>query len=243
MSICIMILRCVKNEKSDKMWKTSYHYARKSYPDDKIVVVDDNSSIPPIVDSNTFVVNSEYHGRGELLPYIYFYRNKYADKAIIIHDSVILNGKLDTQNIYTYQFLWNFGDHVWDHDHSNITLLFPFGQEAVDLYMRKFEWKGMFGSMSVITHDYLSSIVQKHNFLDEWVHYIKDRGQRMNLERSLAILFIHHDKEYPAIFGDIFDWPSRVIPGRRFEGITLDDWENLVQNGDEPNIFKIWLGR
>jgi hypothetical protein len=39
----------------------------------------------------TTIINSEYHGRGELLPYYYYLQNKFVDKAVIIHDSVFIN--------------------------------------------------------------------------------------------------------------------------------------------------------
>ena len=55
------------------------------------------------------IINSEFPGRGELLPYIYFLKYKWFDNAVIIHDSVFFHKTIDFTNINRKAMsLWMF---------------------------------------------------------------------------------------------------------------------------------------
>lgn len=56
---------------------------------------------------NSIIIKSKYPKRGELLPYFYYLKNKLFDKAIILHDSVFINKKLNLK-FKKYKFLWEF---------------------------------------------------------------------------------------------------------------------------------------
>lgn len=158
MMLGFIILRHVNNATTNNYWIESYNCLRRFYPNNKIMIIDDNSNynfITEIELENTFIINSEYHGRGELLPYIYYLRNPIFEKAVIIHDSVFfqrhINFDLYQENIP----LWNFNTETQD-SKKEIALISKLDnfQPLLDLYNTKF-WNGCFGGMSVITINFL----------------------------------------------------------------------------------------
>ena len=61
---------------------------------------------------NTTIINSEFKKRGELLPYYYYLRHQFCKTAVILHDSVFLNQKMDF-TVNDYKMIWDF-EHNWD---------------------------------------------------------------------------------------------------------------------------------
>jgi|TARA_Y100000389_G_scaffold77054_1_gene73802 hypothetical protein len=98
--------RRINNESTNKDWIHCYKSIRHYYPENKILIIDDNSNYKYITNEvlyKTRIIKSEYPGRGELLPYFYYLHNKEFDSALIIHDSVFINKKVDlTVNISKY---------------------------------------------------------------------------------------------------------------------------------------------
>ena len=83
-----VILAHVRNETDDRLWRKCYKSVRKFYPKIPIVIIDDNSPLPVSADtlSNTSVIRSEFPGGGELLPYYYFLKYRWAKKMVFLHD-------------------------------------------------------------------------------------------------------------------------------------------------------------
>jgi hypothetical protein len=97
-NIGFIILRHVNNNLSNQYWIYNYNCIRKYYPNNEIIIIDDNSNYQFIKEINlykTTIIKSEYPGRGELLPYIYYLKYKLFDTAVIIHDSVFINKYID----------------------------------------------------------------------------------------------------------------------------------------------------
>ena len=120
-SVGFIITRHVNNKSVNKVWISCVQQIRKSYPTNKIVIIDDNSNYEFIkVPSNDFlnnciVIDSEYKKCGELLPYIYYAKNKWFEKAIYIHDSCMINGKIPVKNIKNVKFMFFFySTHIYD---------------------------------------------------------------------------------------------------------------------------------
>ena len=160
-----IILRHVNNEITNNYWKLSYDCIRKYYPEHQVLIIDDNSNKEYLTEHplyKTTIINSEYPGRGELLPYYYYLHNKLFDSAFIIHDSVFINTYIDL-SVNKYKILWDF-EHHWDQieDETNMINLFN-DKELLTFYENKNLWKGCFGGMSVIRHDYLVDINNKYN--------------------------------------------------------------------------------
>jgi hypothetical protein len=88
-----IILRHVKDDITNTYWLRCYNCIRKYYPENMIIIIDDNSNYDYITNIDLYktkIIKSEYHGRGELLPYYYYLHNKFFDKAIILHDSMFI---------------------------------------------------------------------------------------------------------------------------------------------------------
>ena len=235
-----IILRYVNSHITNKYWIHCYNCIRKFYPENKIMIVDDNSNpkyIKHFQLHNTTIINSEYKQRGEILPYYYYLKHKLFDRAVILHDSVFIQKYIDfgTEN----KFLWHF-EHNWDNPDLEIELIkkLNHSNQLCLFYYKPHLWKGCFGVMSVISHDFLNVINKKYDFM-KLVHVIKNRRTRMCLERIFALIFtIENNDKIDSIFGDIHKYSKQInyktyINALKTEGDLSPYWP----------IIKVWTGR
>lgn len=226
-----IILRHVKCQTTNTYWVNCYECIRKYYPENKIMIIDDNSDKKFLTSHklhNTTVINSEYPGRGELLPYIYFLKNKLFDTAIIIHDSVFINRNIDF-SVDKYKMLWEF-EHDWDDIRNDTRLIKTLNDnELLDLYNNKHLWKGCFGGMTIICHEFLVFLNNKYNF-SILLGHILTREDRMSFERIIGVILQKHHKTQ-SLLGNI----HKYCPW----GITID----LVYYFMHLPIIKVWTGR
>jgi hypothetical protein len=228
-----IILRCVTNELTNKYWILCYDSIRKIYPENLIIIIDDNSKIEFITEKElykTTIINSEYTGRAELLPYYYYLKNKLFDTAVILHDSVFINQYIDF-TVEKYKILWHF-EHFWDQVEDETKILKIFNDNnLLEFHQNKDQWKGCFGGMSVITYDYLSFINSKYE-ISKLLDHILTRYNRMSFERIIACLLqINHKNESYSIFGNIVELFKN---GNTFQEIEM--YKHLP-------IVKVWTGR
>ena len=98
-----IITRHVNSEKTNKYWNHCVKCLRTLYPMKKIVIIDDNSNQLFLKSEfeykNVEIINSEFKGRGELLPYYYYFKNKFFENAIIIHDSIFFHKRINFESI------------------------------------------------------------------------------------------------------------------------------------------------
>jgi len=229
--IGFIILRHVNNKLSNKYWIQNYDCIRNYYPNNKILIIDDNSNYQFITEKklyNTTIIQSEYHGRGELLPYIYYLHNKLFDTAVIIHDSVFINKYIDF-NVDKYKLLWEF-EHNWDQIEDETKIIKVFNDEKLlKFYENKTLWKGCFGSMSIIKHDFLKEINDKYD-LNKLLDCVLNRYNRCSFERVIACLLqIHHPKE--TLLGNIHNYCKW--------GITFEQKKHFKH----LQMLKVWTGR
>jgi hypothetical protein len=231
-----IILRHVNNELTDKYWKHSYDCIRKYYPENEIIIIDDNSNQAYITPKDIYkaqVIEGPYPQRGELLPYLYYAYNKPFDIAIIIHDSVFINSYIDPY-VKEFEFLWDF-NHVWDesiHEIPMITALSKNHPELVSFHTNLDFWKGCFGGMSIIRHEYLHKINEKYN-LDILIDFVVSRVKRSAFERVLACLLQIEkcNNSQTSRFGKI----HAFIPW----GVTFNQMHHFMH----LPIIKVWTGR
>jgi hypothetical protein len=166
------------------------------------MIVDDNSTYPtqPRILYKTTIIQSEYPGRGELLPYYYYLHHKLFDTAVIIHDSVFFNSYIDIQ-VKKYKIIWNF-EHYWDQIEDETRMILAFqDQGLLHFYQDKSKWTGCMGGMSIITHDYLKEINQLYN-ISTLLPYVRNRYNRCSFERVIACL-LQKNEPPEVMFGDI----------------------------------------
>jgi hypothetical protein len=240
MSLGFIILRHVNCEKTNNYWIESYNCIRRFYPDNKILIIDDNSNYEYISDmelTNTTIINSEYKGRGELLPYIYYLQYKLFDKAVIIHDSVFIQNYVNFD--VNYNFLWDF-EHWYDipEDEKNLISKLDNHEGLLEFYDQKHLWKGCFGCMSVISYDLLESINKKYN-ISILLQYVVSRSERHRLERVIAALISYENLEYQnnnSIFGNIHNYQQWAYT---YENYLL----NVHNYKNTKPIVKVFTGR
>ncbi len=147
-----VILRHVSSYKTDQYWKRCYESIRAIYAHEPILIIDDSvdrSRISKYETHNTTVVDSEYTGRGELLPYIYYFRYKISERAIFLHDSVFLTRRVPFRSSEAYQHLWNFETESSPcNPDSEAAMLASCSTHLLPLYREKGRWKGVSGPWS-----------------------------------------------------------------------------------------------
>ena len=234
-----IILRHVNNSKTNRYWGHSYDCIRKYYPENEIMIIDDNSNSKFLTNKKlykTTIINSEYAGRGELLPYYYYLHNKLFDTAVIIHDSVFINSHIDF-TVDKYKIIWDFKHH-WDQIANETKMIKLFNDKnLLEFYKNKSLWTGCFGGMSIITHDYLSFINSKYD-ISKLLDHVKKRYNRMSFERVIACL-LQCNEQAEILLEDIHAY---MDPKKAPNTIMRPDWDNLSTLSHLP-IIKIWTGR
>jgi hypothetical protein len=237
MSLGFIILRHVRCEKTNKYWIECYKCIRKFYETNTIIIIDDNSDykyITHIKLTHTIVINSEYKGSGEVLPYIYYLENNLFDTAAILHDSVFIQRYINFSN--KPKFLWHFL-HNWDDEKEEERLLKESKfDNLLDFYRNKSAWRGCFGAMTVMPYKTLETIDKKYN-LKNLTNVINNRDTRKCFERLIGALIISEgfvNTEKCSLFGEIHDF---IRYGYSYENY-IEDKPRITKS-----IIKIWSGR
>jgi hypothetical protein len=240
MSLGFIILRHVSSEEHNKLWIECYDCIREFYPLNKILIIDDSSNYEFVdtkkILSNTLLIQSEFPGRGELLPYYYYHQNKLFERAVILHDSVFIKHYINFGD--ENRFIWSFENH-WVHFYNYDKLIENLNKKEIliNMFNNKQLWKGCFGVMSVISHNFLCDINSTFNLFN-LIQHITCRDDRMSLERLFAVIFtlcnINYNKETTSIFGDIH---SYCTWGESYDIYKSKNKENL------PPLVKVWSSR
>jgi hypothetical protein len=229
--IGFIILRHVNNSLTNQYWNFCYDCIRNYYPENIIMIIDDNSNYKYINKRQlykTVIINSEYPKRGELLPYYYYLKYKLFDTAVILHDSVFIN-KYINFNVNNYKLLWEF-EHNWDQIKDETIMIKAFNDpQLLQFYENKQLWKGCFGGMSIIKHDYLVNVNKKYN-IDKLLKYVLTRYNRCSFERVIACLLQKNGKK-ETLLGNINNYCKW--------GITFQE-KNKYKH---LPLIKVWTGR
>ena len=230
-----IILRHVNDYKTNLYWQKCYDRIRYFYPENSIIIIDDNSNKKFVTEKNlykTTIINSEYHGRGELLPYYYYLKNRLFDVAVILHDSTFIQKYIDIK-VDKYKFLWNF-NHNYDQidDETKMLKLFN-NKEILNFYENKHLWKGCFGGMAIIDYEYLSFVNNNYN-ISNLLSCVLTRYNRCSFERVIACLLqmFYKEKTLLCNIKKYCNW-----------GITFEQiYKNPTKYKNLP-ILKVWTGR
>ena len=241
-----IIVRHVNSERTNNYWIESYKSIRKNY-NNKIIIIDDNSNYDfiKLEDNmkiyNCEIIQSEYKSRGEILGYYYFYKNKPFEKAVIIHDSVFINKYIDFDIYGDIKFLWHF-ESRWFSENAELNLInnITNRNDLKQYYHKRDLIHGCFGVQSVISYKFLYLLEEKYSLFN-LLNIIKDRTERMNLERIFSLMCIHEDNtliQNPSIFGIIHHY-SKLPFDYSYENYICDKNNNNLNN----IITKILTGR
>ena len=224
-----VLLRYVCSVETDNMWKECYNSIRKFY-NNKIVIIDDNSNplyLTEILTVNTVIINSEYPRRGEFLPYYYYIKNKFFDRMVVIHDSMVFKSYYNFNTINRYKNfsrLFSFGNSSYKSDigyFKEMSKYLKNGNILNQYHMNNINRMiGCFGICYVIDYNYIVEIEKKYN-ISNMIKYIDTRPKRQTLERLLSCLFEmdRYNSNFTTpndIFGDIFSNNNSIIMKRFF---------------------------
>lgn len=208
---CFIITRYVKDKKTNKYWKECCKNIRLLYKE-LIIIIDDNSDDKFLTNDiefdNVLIVKSEYPERAEFLPYYYFFHFKWAQYAIIIHDSTFIQKKIDFDWRCPIRFIWHFTNRQISSTIRTKILNMP----SLMKYLNNNNWVGCFGIQSIISIDFLTTIYIKYNF-DQFLIKIRNRQDRMDFERIFAFICLEEFPnllQNPSICGDIYQ-QHRII--------------------------------
>jgi len=240
----VIIVRHVVSELTDRYWQISWKRIQHYYPETPVLIVDDHSDpsmVSPLQEEKNMLgiiqVPLCWKGRGEILGYHYFLRLRPFSRALILHDSVFLNGiNLPSPSSLPVHFLWTFPSW-YDVDTENIALLscLHHADQLVAFYLDKTKWQGCFGVMSMMSLDFLEALHQEYGFPDRLLPSIHGRGDRSNMERVFACVCSYHQQQtkIPALLGNIYEYGPVEV--------TLKAWEE--GRLDSLPLQKIWTGR
>jgi hypothetical protein len=248
-----IITRHVKSAITNNYWNQSIKLIRTYYPYKQIIIIDDNSNklyVKAEFDyKNIIIIQSEYPGRGELLPYIYFLKYRWFNNAVILHDSVFIHKRIPFEKLSVPVLpLWH---HKYDKDNlQNLTRIASVLNNSSYLMQQLTNTRVLginadqiilcFGCQSFINLQFLDLIERKYR-ITNLINVIHNRTDRCSLERLFGALFC---LEYPkllnnkSLFGEIHNFPKAFC--YHYENYIQD----LHNNKIVPGAFvKVWSGR
>jgi len=242
MSFGFVISRHVNNKLSNFYWKECYTCIRKFY-DCPILIIDDSSNkeflTENIVLTNcTVIYDTANKGAGELLPYYYFHKLKPFETAVIIHDNVFIQAKIDCiHENDPIRFLWTF-TKMYDvdviHHIRDLCGSLTDSAELLSLFDKKDKWTGCYGVMSIIQWNFLNKIDIRHNFFEAMLKQKWHRNLRSGLERVLGLVtYCNEPAIKNTIFGDIHAYIKW--------GTTFNEY--VTQDHRKYPIVKVWASR
>ena len=250
-----IITRHVNSIKTNKYWNHCVKCLKTLYPLKKIVIIDDNSKkeflSADFEYKNVEIVESEFHGRGELLPFYYFLKFKYFDNAVIIHDSVFFHKRVHFEKLIGMKVIpmWHF---VADNESLRTSIHLTENLKNSYIVQKKLsilndgvlglnhlKWYGCFGVQCFISLSFLSYLENKYN-ITSMIQVVKNRRDRTCLERIFGVLFYTENltnlQRNTSILGSIY---NHKLPFK----YTYDLYEKDLKQPHNFKIIKVWTGR
>lgn len=248
-----ILTRHVNSKQTNRYWNNCIQCLRRFYPFKKIIIIDDNSNYSFVKAdyeySNIEIIQSEFPGRGELLPYYYFFKKHFFENAVIIHDSVFFHKKIFFEKLENIKVLplWHFNKDTENFIRTiNMTTVLNnkyIIQQKLSttnnvLGFDHDKWYGCFGVQSFINHSFLTHLMNKYQ-LCNLIKIVRNRLDRCCLERIFGIIFSLENPillKQKSLLGDIFNYQKW--------GYTYETYERNKKEKKIPNyIVKIWTGR
>ena len=252
-SFGFIMTRHVNSELTNNYWNHSVKLLRTFYPDIKIVIIDDNSKQDLVKEDciyeNIEIIQSEFPGCGELLPYYYYSKNKFFNNAVILHDSIFFHIKINFEKLVNMSVLplWHFNKNIENKEDtikiaSKLKNFYSIKDKLsvndIRLNMKDDIWYGCFGCQSFINHNFLLQIENKYG-LTNLIPYVLCRSDRCCLERIIGIIFttenprLLHQK---SLFGCIQKYLK--------SGYTFNEYTSDLKKGTiRQPVIKVWTGR
>ena len=237
-SYVFVILRNIRTIRDNDLWISCYNSIRKFYTN-RIIIIDDNSTINTVDGklTNTEIIKSEFNGAGEVLPYYYFLKYKWADRMIFLHDSMFLHRLFRDNELKGTKFHWHFNG---EYDKKITKYVSMLQNKDLVEYVNNPEnkWKGCFGAASIIDLDTVIELNNKYEIFSTFVLAIKTRKDREMFERVFGVVLHYENIMDCSNFGDILQYPGA------FETVNMETTLYILgQKGYDTAIVKVWRGR
>ena len=248
-SYVFVILRHVRNADDNYYWVTSYRSIRKLY-NNKIVIIDDYSEYP--VDNielvNTEIIASEFKGAGECLPYYYFMKYQWADRMVLLHDSMCMVQHFQPSELESpCSFHFHFEQKYVTGYMNDILKMISFLENHSDIRAYTCasdrRWKGCFGAAGIVSNEAIQYLETKFKFFSILVQQIHCRYDREIFERVIAVGLYYGkfmDENKSSNFCDIDVYPCNFQ--EQINTIEAAK-ENLTNHHYNFAIVKMWRGR
>lgn len=241
-SYVFVILRNIRTVRDNDLWISSYNSIRKFYKN-RIVIIDDNSTLNTVDGKliNTEIIKSEFNGAGEVLPYYYFLKYKWADRMIFLHDSMFINRRFKDSELEGIKFHWHFTPNNFD-DYRKITNYISLCKNNKHLSAFAADpdakWNGCFGGGAIMDLKTVEYLEEEYGIFTSLALTMKTRKDRETFERMLGIVLYYEEilEDSCSNFGDITEYPG-AFEAQNMENISY----NL--NGYDTAIVKVWRGR
>jgi len=243
-SYVFVILRHIRNTRDNDLWISCYNSIRQFYTN-QIIIIDDNSSINTVNGKlvNTEIIQSEFNGAGEILPYHYFLKHKWADRMVFLHDSMFMNRVfLDTELQGSIRFHWHF-ENKSENPKMSTFLSMLLHSDVISEFIQTSEWRGCFGGTSIVDWEVVEKLEETYGLLSRLILFIRTRSDREMFERVLGMIVAYEgliQADHYSNFGDILNYP------KYFETqIQTMDFarQSVMQHGYDTAIVKVWKGR
>ena len=235
--IGFIITRCVKNDKQNILWQDCCTAIKRLHPGIKIIIIDDNSDKSVLKETpmdNVEIIQSEFPGAGEFLPYYYLLTRQLFKKAVIMQDSMILTTRpIPYENVEDFMFLYENQDGPADESAWAYLMGATKVPKEMGALIKSGKWRTCWGTCMVVTYDFLKEAEEKVGFM-QWKTMVKDRNQRMDLERAMALVccYLRPNKTTFSLFGSWEQIQTVKIHGNRCYTLEryLQDKEG-IKNG------------
>jgi hypothetical protein len=247
-SYVFVILRHIRTTRDNDLWISSYNSIRKIYTN-KIVIIDDNSNLNTVDGKliNTEIIRSEFNGAGEILPYYYFLKYKWADRMVFLHDSMFINRPFrDSELEGDIKFHWHF-DGAGINDFRKISNYISILKNNTELQAfatdTDTKWYGCFGATTICSLSTIQYVEEEYKLFSLLVLSIRTRKDREAFERVLGIVLYYEgifDTENCSNYGNILKYPGAF----ESENNNYETASHILrQKGYDTAIVKVWRGR
>jgi hypothetical protein len=239
-----VILRHIRNTRDNDLWISCYNSIRQFYTN-KIIIIDDNSSINTVNGKliNTEIIQSEFNGAGEILPYYYLLKNKWADRMIFLHDSMFMNRVFsDTELQGSIRFHWHF-ENKSENPKMSTFLSMLMHSDVIAEFIQHSEWRGCFGATSMVDLEVVEKLEETYGLLSRLILFIRTRSDREMFERVLGMVVSYEgliQAENYSNFGDILKYPKYFETQIQTMDLAR---QSVVQHAYDTAIVKVWKGR
>lgn len=253
-SFGFIITRHVNSDITNNYWNCCVQCIRNYYPLQKIIIIDDNSNPIYLKSEREYekveIIQSEYPGRGELLPYYYMIKLKFFNNAVILHDSVFFHRKINFEYLIgkaKVLSLWHFNLDTENVNNSvriatalqnTPILLRNLTSTSINLNVKK--KKACFGCQCFINLKFLLDLEKKYS-ITEMLTTVRNRQDRCSLERILGIIFemesANQKVRIESVFGNIFNHPH--FNKYKYLNYLYDKANNKLP----VSVIKVWTGR